>query len=79
MYDQFYISLRTRNKLLGVFSAAYEVVLGLSDKTRMTSPTISYLKLNSLQYYWVEKHILILLALLKKLAQESRYQIPLVE
>lgn len=79
MYDQFYISLRTRNKLLGVFSAAYEVVLGLSDKTRMTSPTISYLKLNSLQYYWVEKHILILLALLKKQAQESRYQIPLVE
>lgn len=32
VYDRFCTSLRTRNKLLGLFSAACEVVLGLSDK-----------------------------------------------
>lgn len=30
--DNFYMSFRTRNKLLGPFSAVYEIVLELSDK-----------------------------------------------
>lgn len=38
MYNQFYTSLRTRDKLLGLFSAACEVVLGLSDKRQDDQP-----------------------------------------